>query len=117
MFDNQIDYFAVQWLTTKRSGTDDENGAVLARVHALAQRGFPICVALFERAYVELLSEEAIEPFREKLAVDAAPAAHSLTVEEYRSIPAAVIAKRYMRERAPGGFRDQVDSLIKGGLV
>jgi len=112
--ENQIDQVAGKRLTTKRCGDDDSNGKVLARVDERLNAGFPLSISIFERSYLELVESEVIQPFKEKLAVAAPPAAHvPLTAKEYHAMRASDIARRYMRDTQPGGFRDQVDELIK----
>lgn len=64
--------------------------------------------AAFRRHY------DAYEKQRAPKQQQQAVATGTLTVEEYRRLPAAVIAAKYQRDSA---FRAQVDSLINRGLI
>jgi hypothetical protein len=159
---------ASRWMVHHRATEDPE---ILARIVNRAQEnlerlGGYISPAHFERAYLELVSEGVIKPFRGSLLTkpDAAPAIPQeiidwienprvgaleqrkryandpvfkkqydlyanqqleqrvaqeqngvlLTVEEYRLLPAAVVAQRYHKEK---GFRVAVDALIARGKI
>jgi hypothetical protein len=165
--EQEIDTTMSQWMTSKRFTPDAKTNALIRqRVEEDLERlgGYP-SVASFERAYLELLNEDAIQPFRGSLSEQpvAAPAipndvvafiesprtsaselrhryrtdrtfrtqydtyekaknqtqeekstAASLTVEEYRRLPAAVVVQKYRQNRV---FRTQVDALIAKGLI
>src|SRR5258708_5024293 len=155
---------ASQWMVRHRA---TEDPAVIAKIVERAQEnlerlgGF-ISPSSFERAYLELISEKAIAPFRGSLAdkptatpeippdvvtwiesprTSASDLRHrynsdpifrkqydayektkvgqtqvTLSVEEYRKLPAAVVAQNYRRDH-PQGFRVAVDKLISAGLI
>ncbi len=83
MFDEQeIDNTMVQWMQTKRFTADGKtNAAVRLRVlENLEQLGGYPSIASWERAYLELLDEDVIQPFRGSLAEQ--PAAAPLIPQE-----------------------------------
>jgi hypothetical protein len=170
MYDEQeieIDRAMQDWMLGKRFTADAKtNAAIRERVEALLESGGYVSTSHFERAYLELLDEDAIQPFRGALGErpTAAPAIPpdviawienprvssfeqrrrystdkefkryydlyanqqlkakvaeetsgiALTVEEYRSLPAATLIQRYRREK---GFKIAVDALIAKGLI
>jgi hypothetical protein len=72
-------------------------------------QGGHFAIAHLERSYIELVNEGAIEPFRGNMEDSGA-----LTLEQYRSLPAAVVAQKYMRDAK---FKAEVNSLIARGLI
>jgi hypothetical protein len=74
--EQEIDNTMAQWMTSKRFTADaTTNATVRLRVQEnLEQLGGYVSVASFERAYLELLNEDAIQPFRGSIAQQPAPA-------------------------------------------
>jgi hypothetical protein len=70
-----------------------------------------VSVSHFIHAFQQLKDEGAIKPLRKPAPV---VNTHELTVQEYRSIPAAVTVQRY---RMDPEFRAGVDSLIERKLI
>jgi hypothetical protein len=156
-----------QWIRGRYTNDAQTITKIGQRVHENLERlgGIP-AAASFERAYLELVAEKSIRPFRgtvtDHVAADAAPAipdevihfiehasafeqrrrysqdavfkkhydayanqqlkqkiaqessGSTLTVEEYRKLPAATVAKRYHSDR---NFRAAVDALIAEGRI
>ena len=156
-----VETAATQWLVHHRATSDPRTIALIVKraEQFVDELGGVICPAFFERAYLELRNENAIQKFTgsflEKPAEQAIPqdvidfierssvfelqrryrtdatfrvhydayqkqpkqerqASAVLTVEQYRSMPAAVIAKRYQSDRV---FRAGVDALIAQGVI
>lgn len=165
--EQEIDHAMSEWMQTKRFTEDaTTNAAVRMRVQKnLEQLGGYVSISSFERAYLELLNEDEIQPIRGSIEEQpaAAPAippdvvafiesprttaselrhryrtdrtfrtqydmyekaksqtqeekstTASLTVEEYRRLPAAVVVQKYRQNNV---FRTQVDALIAKGLI
>jgi hypothetical protein len=168
----QFDHAAEQWLLKHRYTSDAQTLSRIAnRVREnLEKLGGYISTSSFERAYLELLNEKSIKPFRGSITEHAAAATDSqtippeivefiesshvsafeqrrryandkefrryydlystqklkeqsaqesgangsLSVEEYRKLPAATVAQRYLKDRA---FRASVDALIASGQI
>jgi hypothetical protein len=168
-YEHDFDNAADQWLRNHRYTADPQTLQRIAeRVRQnLEQLGGVCAAASFERAYLELVAEKKIQPFRgtvtDHVAAEAIPAdviawienprisafeqrrryssdpvfrkqfdlytkqqlqqqvaqeqaGVSLTVEEYRRIPAAQIAQKYHKD-VPRGFRAAVDKLISEGRI
>jgi hypothetical protein len=164
--EQEIDDVMSQWMQTKRFTANPKvNALIRQRVEQYLENGGFVAQAHFERAYLSLLNEDAIQPFRGSIS-EQPPAAlpispdviafitsprttaselrhryrtdptfrtqydmyekaksqtqeeksttPSLTVEEYRRLPAAVVVQKY---RQNGIFRNQVDALITKGLI
>jgi hypothetical protein len=72
---NDIDQTIVQWMTSKRFTEDPRiNALIRQRVEEYLEAGGYVFVSHFERAYLELLNEGAIQPFRGSIAEQPAPA-------------------------------------------
>src|ERR1700675_1982130 len=71
----QIDGTMAQWMQTKRFTADAKtNAAIRERVEALLESGGYVSTSHFERAYLELLNEDVIQPFRGSIAEQPAAA-------------------------------------------
>lgn len=74
--EQEIDNTMAQWMTSKRFSPDaTTNAAIRQRVEENLEKlgGYP-SIASFERAYLELLNEDAIQPFRGSIAEQPAAA-------------------------------------------
>jgi hypothetical protein len=69
MYDEQeIDQTMSQWMVSKRFTADAKTNALIRqRVEEYLEAGGYVAVSHFERAYLELLNEDAIQPFRGSL--------------------------------------------------
>jgi hypothetical protein len=113
--ETKIDQTMVQWLTTKRCGDDISNDKVLSVVNSLLANGYPLSISLFERAYLRLVADGEIKPFKEKLAVAAVPAARvPLSVKEYHAMRASEVARKCLTDPV---FKADIDRLIKMGVI
>jgi len=161
--EQEIDNTMSQWMLTKRFTADPKTNALIRqRVEEYLELGGYVAQAHFEKAYLSLLDEEVIQPFRGSIASQPSAAPEippeivswiesprtstsdlrhrynsdpifrkqydayektkvgqtqvTLSVEEYRKLPAAVVAQNYRRDH-PQGFRVAVDKLISAGLI
>jgi hypothetical protein len=63
--ENEIDKMRSAWMLTKRFSPDAKtNATIRCRVEEYFESGGYVAVSHFERAYLELLNEDAIRPFR-----------------------------------------------------
>ena len=74
--EQEVDQTMAQWMTLKRFSPDaTTNAAIRERVlENLEQLGGVVAIASWERAYLELLDEDVIQPFRGALSEQPAPA-------------------------------------------
>jgi hypothetical protein len=74
-YENEIDQTMQAWMLGKRFTADAKtNAAIRERVEVLLENGGYVSTSHFERAYLELLNEDAIQPFRGSLSEQAAAA-------------------------------------------
>jgi hypothetical protein len=110
--EQEIDNTMVQWMTSKRFTADaTTNAAIRERVlENLEQLGGYVSIASWERAYLELLDEDVIQPFRGALSEHqaAAPAVSpdTITFIESPRTTASQLRHRYNTDQA---FRQQYD--------
>lgn len=114
MYDEQeieIDRAMQAWMLGKRFTADAKtNAAIRERVEALLESGGYVSTSHFERAYLELLNEDAIQPFRGALSEQptAAPAISPDVIAFIESprTSASELRRRYNSDQA---FRKQYD--------
>jgi hypothetical protein len=117
MYDeNEIDRAMQAWMLNKRFTADPATNAVIrARVQENLERlgGF-VAQAHFERAYLELLNEDEIQPFRGSLSEQpaAAPAIPSEVVAFITS-PRTTTSELRRRYNSDPAFRQQYDLFEK----
>jgi hypothetical protein len=116
MYDEyEIDQAMQAWMLTKRFTPDSRtNAAIRQRVEEYLESGGYVSVAHFERAYLELLDEERIQPFRGSLneqpaAAPAIPPDVVSFIESPRT-SAAELRRRYYSDQT---FRKQYDAYEK----
>jgi hypothetical protein len=125
--EQELDTTMSHWMQTKRFTADaTTNAAIRLRVQEnLEKLGGYLSVASWERAYLELRTENAIPEFRGPITDQPAaasgqnqqqPGVVSLTAEEYYRLPAATIVKNYRTDQ-PRGFKAAVDKLIAQGKI
>ena len=106
-----FDHAASEWIIRYRYPGVEPTALVLQRTYDyLAETKLSPTPTAFERCYRELLAEKKVPLVLEKLQVPEFVKEPELTVEAYHALPAAEIAKRYLRG---GAFRAGVDKLIK----
>lgn len=115
MFDSikqekEFDAAATAWIQKYRNPPQADMLEIMRRVLSYNRA---VAVSSFERAYRELVAEEAIGITTEKFE-QAAAQPDVLTAEAYHRIPAAEIARKYMYDR---NFKASVDSLIARKLI
>src|SRR5260221_8903904 len=114
--EQEIDNSMVQWMTSKRFTPDaTTNAAIRLRVmENLEQLGGYVSIASFERAYLELLNEDAIQPFRGSIseqpaAASAIPPEVVAFIESPRTTTSE-LRRRYLNDQT---FRKQYDAYEK----
>jgi len=109
--EQQFDEAVSRWMTEHRCSTDDAvNALIMKHAGEIADAsGVLPSPSLFERSYVELLSEGKIKEFHDKYVAPVVEQRKRLTVEEYRKLSAREVTRRYM---LGGVFRADVDQLI-----
>jgi hypothetical protein len=114
--DQEIDNTMAQWMTSKRFSPDaTTNAAIRLRVmENLEQLGGYPSIASWERAYLELIDEDEIQPFRGALSdLPAASPAIPQSVIDWIESPrttASELRSRYNRDQT---FRQQYDDYEK----
>jgi hypothetical protein len=113
--EKEFDHFCAEWLQKYRHPGSEDLGKVMVRAAEImdAMQLAP-SVSLFERSYRSLLAEGEVKPVFEKLVEPLVEKPEVLTVEAYRAMPAATVARRYMNDRT---FRAGVDKLISLKLI
>lgn len=109
--EKEFDRYAAEFLLKKRNPKPEHMALVLVRAYENLA-GAPPSISAFERAWLELYKEKSVPLVMEQLNVPAAEPAKTLTVEEYRSIPANQIARDYLNNKG-GWFRGAVDELVR----
>ena len=106
-----FDHAASEWIIRYRYPGVEPTALVLQRAYDnLTAAKLAPSVSAFERAYRELLFEKQVPLALTPLEVPPESVKEpELTVEAYHALPAAEIAKRYLRG---GAFRAGVDKLI-----
>lgn len=113
--EHEIDIMMAQWMQTKRFTADAKtNAAIRERVEVLLENGGYVSTSHFERAYLELLDEDEIQPFRGSLAEqpDAAPAIPN-DVVAFITSPRTTASELRHRYRTDRTFRTQYDTYEK----
>jgi hypothetical protein len=109
--EQEIDNTMAQWMTSKRFTPDTKtNAAIRQRVEENLEKlgGYP-SMASFERAYLELLDEDVIQPFRGALSEhQAAPAISPDTIAFIES-PRTTASELRHRYNTDQTFRKQYD--------
>lgn len=101
----QLENHSPSWSSYKSPQSE-----ALVRASAFALPG-QISISHFIIAFDSLVKSGALKPVR---TVRPLAPVHELTVQEYRSIPAAVTVQKY---RSDPEFKIQVDSLIAAGKI
>ena len=111
----QFDEAFSRWITEHRCGTDEENAAVMKHAGEIADvSGVLPSPSLFERSYLELLSEKKVKEFHGKYVAPVVEQRKRLSVEDYRRLSAREVTRKYM---LGGSFREDVDDLIRRKLI
>jgi Arc/MetJ-type ribon-helix-helix transcriptional regulator len=111
--EHEIDQTMQAWMQTKRFTADaTTNAAIRERVEALLESGGYVSTSHFERAYLELLNEDAIQPFRGSLSElpAAAPAVPADVADFIERASASELRRRYYSDQT---FRQQYDAYEK----
>jgi hypothetical protein len=98
--------YAPDWVLYK-----SEDAVLKLRTKA-ASYGGPISISHFIRAFNELRASGEIRQIRQPRPAE--PETAELTAEAYRSLPSAVVQRRF---RSDPEFRSQVESLIAQGKI
>jgi hypothetical protein len=111
--EKQFDHFASEWISRYRHPGREDLAKVMQRAHENLAGNLP-SVSAFERAYRELHSEGEVELVTEKLVEPVVAVRQRLTVDEYNSMRASDITRKYISDRT---FKADVDDLIKRKLI
>ena len=109
--ETEIDNSMAQWMQTKRFTADaTTNAAIRERVEVLLENGGYVSTSHFERAYLELLNEDAIQPFRgalsEQPAAQPAISPDTIAFIESSRTTTSELRRRYSSDPT---FRQQYD--------
>lgn len=80
------------------------------RVEEHIRNGMPLSVSLFQRSWLELVSEGAIENSTTVMKVDETPQRQPLTADEWRRTPASECARRCLTDK---WWMDETNRLIR----
>jgi Arc/MetJ-type ribon-helix-helix transcriptional regulator len=111
--ENEIDQTMQAWMLGKRFTADAKtNGAIRERVEALLESGGYVSTSHFERAYLELLNEGEIQPFRGSISEQpaAAPAVPADVANFIERASASELRHRYANDPT---FRKQYGTFEK----
>ena len=112
MYDEQeIDNSMAQWMQTKRFTADPKTNALIReRVEVLLENGGYVSTSHFERAYLGLLDEDVIQPFRGSITdqPSSAPAISPDTIAFIES-PRTTASELRRRYSSDPTFRKQYD--------
>src|SRR5258708_17865505 len=118
MYDEQeieIDKAQAQWMINERFTADPKTNALIReRVERLLESGGYVSTSHFSRAYVELINEDEIQPFRGSLAEQPAAApATSPDVISFIESPRTSASELRRRYNSNPTFRQQYDAYEK----
>ena len=113
--ESDIDREFVAWSSERYTADKQVNAKIYSRVLQLLESGGYVSTSHFARAYLELVNEGIIKPF--KGAVPVLPVAkprQRLTAEDYNALSAQEVTRRYMRDPV---FKADVESLVSAGKI